>query len=71
MNIKNINNIFYKQMECPYCKSSNIKNLKVHISKPISAKKHKCLQCNQSFISHKPEEKNNNLISHINLNNKT
>lgn len=39
-----------KQMECPYCKSSNVKNLKVHISKPIGAKKYKCFVCNKSFI---------------------
>ncbi len=43
-------------MECPYCKSCNIRNLKVHIVSPIGAKKHKCLQCNQSFITHKTEE---------------
>lgn len=45
-------------MECPYCKSSNIRNLKVHILRPIGAKKHKCLQCNQSFITNKIEDKN-------------
>ncbi len=40
-----------KQMECPNCKSNNIKTLKVNILIPIGAKKHKCLQCNQSFIT--------------------
>lgn len=58
-------------MECPYCKCNNIKNLKVHISIPIGAKKHKCLQCNQCFITHKTEEKNNNLIQIPHTNNKT
>jgi len=56
-------------MECPYCKSINIKNLKVHISIPIGAKKRKCLQCNKSFI--KTEDKNNNLIQIPHENNKT
>ena len=45
-------------MNCPYCKSSNIKTLKVHISKPIGAKKHACLNCNQRFITNKPNDNN-------------
>jgi len=48
-------------MECPFCKSSNIKNLKVHIVRPFGAKKHKCLQCNQSFIKTKNNNNNNSL----------
>ena len=58
-------------MECPYCKSCNIRNLKVHIVSPIGAKKHKCLRCNQSFITHKTEEFNNNVIQIPPINNKT
>jgi transposase-like protein len=58
-------------MECPYCKSNNIKNLKVQISRPIGAKKHKCLQCNLTFITNKTECKNNNLIQILHENNKT
>ncbi len=57
-------------MECPYCKSNNTKNLKVHIPRPICAKKHKCLQCNQSFIINKTEDNNNNLIQILHENNK-
>lgn len=46
-------------MECPYCKSRNITTLKVYITRPIGgAKKHKCLQCKQSFITNKTENKN-------------
>jgi len=44
-------------MQCPYCNSTNITQLKVYILKPIGATKNKCLQCNQTFI----EQKNNNL----------
>jgi transposase-like protein len=55
-------------MECPYCKSSNIRHLQVHI---IGGKKHICLQCNQSFITNKTENKNNNLIQIPHENNKT
>jgi hypothetical protein len=58
-------------MVCPYCKYSNIINLKVNILIPIGATKHKCLQCNQSFITHKTEETNNNLIQIPHANNKT
>lgn len=45
-------------MECPYCKSRNVTTLKVYITRPIGAKKHKCLQCKQSFITNKTENKN-------------
>ena len=38
----------------------NITNLKVHISRPIGAKKYKCLQCTQSFITLKTENNKNN-----------
>lgn len=55
-------------MECPYCKSSNIKNVKVSIVTPIGAKKQKCLQCNKTFIIYKSED---NLIQIPNVNNKT
>ena len=54
-------------MECPYCKSNNIRNAKF----TIGAKKHTCLQCKQNFITHKTEEKNNNLIQIPHENNKT
>ena len=46
-------------MECFFCKSSNIKNLKVFILKPVDAKKNKCLQCNKNFITHKIVETTN------------
>jgi hypothetical protein len=57
-------------MECLYCKSSNIKNLKVHISRPIGAKKHKCLRCNKTFITNKTDN-NNDLNQNPHENNKT
>lgn len=62
-------------MECPYCNSTIIRNLKVHISRPIGAKKNKCLQCNKVFITHRIEEnieqKNNNLTQIPDENDKT
>lgn len=51
-------------MKCPYCKSSNLTVLKIHILRPIGAKKYKCLLCYKSFIKN-PHENN------INENNKT
>ena len=48
-------------MLCPYCKSNNIRHLKVYISTPIGAKKNLCLQCKRFFISH-TEQRNNNII---------
>jgi hypothetical protein len=47
-------------MLCPYCKSNNIRHLKVHISKPIGAKKKQCLQCKKYFTTH-IEQKNNDI----------
>lgn len=44
-------------MLCPYCNSNNIRNVKVHITKPVGSKKHVCLECNKTFITH-PEENN-------------
>lgn len=39
-------------MECPHCKSSkDLVFVNEHISKPIGAKKLKCLSCNQTFIT--------------------
>jgi len=43
-----MNNII--NMECPYCKSKNIRHLKVHITTPTGAKKKLCLQCERTFI---------------------
>ncbi len=48
-------------MSCPYCKSNNIRHSKVHISKPIGAKKNTCLECNKNFITH--IEQTNNKIT--------
>ena len=56
-------------MECPYCKSCDIRSLKIYITKPIGAKKYKCFECYKSFITHKTE--NNNLIQIPCENNKT
>jgi len=39
-------------MLCPYCKSPNVVKVLVHITKPIGAKKSKCLQCKQTFITY-------------------
>ena len=38
-------------MICPNCNSNNITTLKIHITKPIGSKKHKCRQCNTTFTT--------------------
>ena len=54
-------------MECPYCKSDNITNLKVGMAPGIT--KNKSLQCHQSFITRKTDEKSFRTIGKYNISN--
>lgn len=48
-------------MVCPYCKSNNIRHLKVHITTPTGAKKNLCLQCERTFITFAKQKTYNNI----------
>ena len=42
-------------MICPYCNSNHTTNAKVHITKPIGAKKWQCKECYKTFIENENE----------------